>query len=74
MIIRISPIAIQPLPIDITIQLEHIRIAIRVSFVKRAIYVTALLICVLAKENKLYFTRDLKSTSALHQVYLFLDK
>ena len=64
--------AVQPRTVIIVIKLENIRIAVRVGFVKRVIYVTALLIRQLAEENELYFTCDLKSTNTNHQVYLFL--
>jgi len=71
-VVRISPVIVQPRTISIAFQPENIRVAVRVGFVKRAIYATALLIRTLTNENELYFIRDLKSTSTKHQVYLFL--
>lgn len=60
------PIAVEPLAVVIPIDVENIRIAIRVGFICRAIFSTARL-----NETGLYFMRDLQSTSATHQVFFF---
>jgi hypothetical protein len=65
----IRPVVVQPQPIVVAFQVEDVRIAIAIGFVRRAIRTTAHLII---KEVGLYFMRDHESASAAHQVVSFL--
>ena len=73
---RIRPVVVEPNPISIVFQVEHVLVAIRVGIVVwRAIQITAYAICLRwlrkTKGVWLYFMCDQKSTSEPHQVILF---
>lgn len=57
LIIRFRPIVVQPQAIVVVFQLEDVRVALGVGFVRYAIHDTAHLVRA-AQEIGLYFTRD----------------
>ena len=68
---RLGVVAIQFKLIAITVQVEHVRVAIAVGIVCNVIRSTANLVCHFTQEIHLYFTWEHDSTSTTYQVDFF---
>jgi hypothetical protein len=72
LVVGFRPIVVQPQPVVVAFQVEHVRVAVGVGFVRRAAQVTADLGADGLPEIVPYFIRDRESRSAPHQVFSFL--
>jgi len=68
----LRPTAVQPQTVVVALQLEDVRVAVRVGVVRHVIRDTVHLVRV-AQKTGLYFIRDRESTDASHQVFSFFD-